>query len=190
MSSAGSDDSVSRPLFAWSHLQMCEVWIRYYHLDVVLLHPPSQHRAHLKQLRGQGEWCHTWLCVNPSTCTQQAALAPLPASMYLHPYSGPILATLQLFPGQILRIKQGNPSTAVRVENKSPKSRKSGCSCFAFQTFHYKFYYVFNVTLLEWCLPGHRRQSHATAPSFFFSYFGARLLSPGILVRLVWLLFF
>ena len=178
------------PLFAQSNLQMCKEGVRYYHLDGIILHPPSQHRVHLKHLKGKGEWYHTWLHLAPSTCTQQAALAPLLANMHLHPYPGPILALLQLLPGQVLWIKQGNASTAVRVENRCPKSGKSACSCFVFQTFHYKFYFMFNVTLLEWHLPGHRRQSHGPAQSFFFNYLGSRLLSPGILIRLVWFWFF
>lgn len=69
-----------------------------------------------------------------------------------------------------------------RVENRCPKSRKPGCSCFVFQTFPYEYYDVFNVTLLEWHLPGQKRQPHAAPQSFFFSYLGTRLLTPGILV--------
>ena len=158
--------------------------IRCCHLDVAIQHPPSWHRAYLKYLGGQGER----LAI--STCAQQAALAPLPANTHLHPYPGPALAPLQLFPGQNLSIKQDNPSEAVRVGNRCPKSRKSGCSCFVIQTSHDEFYYMLNITLLQWRLPGHRRQPRATAQGFCFRYLGTRLLSPGILIRWVWFPFF
>lgn len=111
-------------LFAQSNLQRCKEGIRYYHPHVVMLHPSSHHRAHLKHLRGQGEWYHTLLCSAPSACTQQATLGPWADNRHFYLYPSPIPAPLQLISGKILWTKLvNNLSAAVRVGNACPKNR-------------------------------------------------------------------
>lgn len=122
----------------------------------------------------------------PSTCTQQAALSPLLANLHLCTQPGPILTPAAASRADLVS-KTRQPSYCSQ-ETRCPKSRKSECSCFVFQTFHFKFYYMVNNTLLSDVFVG-TEYSLMLLHSFFFSCLGTRLLFPGIPVRLVWFFF-
>lgn len=78
------------------------------------------------------------------------------------------LVLYNYFPGT--SSKQDKATHLLLLEKKidALKIESIGVPALNSKLFHYKFCYIFNITLLRWCLPGHREQLHATSPSIIW----------------------
>lgn len=117
MSSAGSDDSVSRPLFAWSYLQMCEVWIRYYHRGCSPLAPTLPTQSSSETAQGpRGMVPHLGAC--QSFHLHSAGSLGSFTSKYV---PSPILRS---YPSQVTTVSWANPANKARQPVYCSQSRK------------------------------------------------------------------